>query len=140
MSAGPQLRVRHHVATQSAAVVSNADLLQQGQASMSGRQSRKVKTKNKNLPCPRSSQSRAPSQGRVVSWLGGALQRRGSPGQDDLLTGLQRSEVVEGAELDRRWVTERLGPEVKLALLVGHEAGGCEEPRPEGRRKPRRAP
>lgn len=46
------------------------------------------------------------------------LTGRCSPGQDDLFTGLQRSKVIEGAELGRRWVTERLGPKVELTLLV----------------------
>lgn len=32
-------------------------------------------------------------------------------------------------------MAERLGPEVELALLVGHEAGGCEEAGAEGQRK-----
>lgn len=32
-------------------------------------------------------------------------------------------------------MTERLGPEVKLALLVGHEAGGSEETGAEGQRE-----
>lgn len=62
MSARPQLGVRHDITTQSAAVVSYANLLQQGQASMSGRQSRNGKfslkrhgikiTKHKNIQKP----------------------------------------------------------------------------------------
>lgn len=54
------------------------------------------------------------------------------PWQDDLLTGQQWRKVVEGAELDGGRVTERFGPEVKLTLLVRHEAGCSEEPRPDG--------
>lgn len=52
------------------------------------------------------------------------------PGKDDLFTWLQWGEVVEGAELGGRWVAKRLGPKVKLTLLVGHEAGCCKESRP----------
>lgn len=54
------------------------------------------------------------------------------PWQDDLLTGQQRRKVVEGAELDGGRVTERFGPEIKLTLLVRHEAGCSEESRPDG--------
>lgn len=59
----------------------------------------------------------------------------GLPGQNDFFTGEEWSEVVEGAKFDGRRVTERLGPKVELALLVGHEAGRREETGPGRQRR-----